>query len=140
MIMNGKTPTLISGVPKRAPSRGDDQVAGQREPERAGEHVAVGGAQRRLAELADQPEQAREALGPEVLVDERHVGGEARRGCRRAENTFSCVEVSTTQRTASSSRAALERGEQLVEQLVGQRVARLGLVERDRRDAASATS
>ena len=51
------------------------------------------------------------------------------------ENTFSCVEVSTTQRTASSSRAAVERGDQVVEQLVRERVAGLGLVERDRGDA-----
>src|ERR1700753_1543011 len=96
MIMNGNTPTLISGVPKRAPSR-------------AGEHVAVGGADRGLAELAEQPEQLRKALGPEVLVHERHVGGEtAQVGARggHAKTTRSWVDVSTTQRTASSSRAA----------------------------------
>ena len=52
-----------------------------------------------------------------------------------AENTRSCVEVSTTQRTAVVVARGLERRDQLVEQLVGQRVARLGLVERDRRDA-----
>ena len=73
----------------RAESRafaGDDQVAGQREPERAGEHVPVGGADRRLAELAEQPEQAREALGPEVLVHERHLGREPGQVGRRRED------------------------------------------------------
>ena len=46
-------------------------------PERAGEHVAASRADRRLAELADQPEQPDEALAGEVLVHERHLGGEA---------------------------------------------------------------
>ena len=49
------------------------------------------------------------------------------------ENTFSCEEVSTTQRTPSSSRAASNAAMQLVEQFVRQRVARVGLIERDRR-------
>ena len=62
---------------------GDDQVAGQREAERAREHVAVGGAQRRLAELADQLEQAREAVGGEVLVDRAAARPRSRRGRRR---------------------------------------------------------
>ena len=39
-------------------------------------------------------------------MDERHVGGEARGRLPPEEKTFSCVEVSTTQRTASSAFAA----------------------------------
>jgi hypothetical protein len=71
---------------------------------------------------------------PKCLCDQRRSAAKPPRSPPR-EKTFSCVEVSTTQRTASSSRAASKRGEQVVEQLVGERVARLGLVERDRGDA-----
>ena len=78
---------------------------------------------------------AREALGGEVLVHERHLGGEARPGWPPAENTFSWVEVSTTHRTVGVVARGLERGDQLAQQLVGERVARVGLVERDRRHA-----
>ena len=53
----------------------------------------------------------------------------------RGERPSRAWRSSTTQRTASSSRAALERGDQVGEQRVGQRVARVGLVQRDRRDA-----
>ena len=42
------------GRPERRALLRDDQVAREREPERAGEHVAVGRADRRLAELADR--------------------------------------------------------------------------------------
>ena len=61
---------------------GDDQVARQREPERAREHVAVGGADGRLAELADQVEQAREAVGGEVLRRSAAARRRSRRGRR----------------------------------------------------------
>ena len=47
----------------------DDQVAGERQPERPGEHVTAGGADRRLAELAEQPEELREALVLTMLVE-----------------------------------------------------------------------
>ena len=77
MIMKGKAPTLISGVPKRRALLGDQQVAGEREAHAAGEHVAVGGAERRLAEPRHQPEELEEEVGGEVLVDQRDVGREA---------------------------------------------------------------
>ena len=51
------------------------------------------------------------------------------------ENTFSCEEVSTTQRTAVVVARRLERGDQLAQQLVRERVASVRLVQRDRRDA-----
>ena len=86
--MNGKAPTLISGVPKLAPSAGEDQVARQRDPERAREHVPAGRAQRRLAELADQLEHADEALGAEVLVDQRPLGREAAQVRARGERAL----------------------------------------------------
>src|SRR5215216_5680875 len=68
MIMNGKTPTLISGVPKVALS-----FATIRSHESASQHVPVGRAQRRLSELHDRLEEPREALRAEVLVNERHL-------------------------------------------------------------------
>ena len=37
--------------------------------------MAVGRAQRRLAQLADQAEQVRELVRAEVLVHDRHLGG-----------------------------------------------------------------
>ena len=94
MIMNGKAPTLISGVPNVAPSRGDDQVAGQRDA-RARRPARARWRRRSSACPARRSarNRPREALGAQVLVDERHVGREARRGWRRAENTFSCEEV-----------------------------------------------
>ena len=89
--MNGKTPTLISGVPNVAPSLATIRSHASASAERAGQHVAVGRADRRLAELADQREQPREALGRRVLV--RRAGRRRRSPPRLppAENTFSCV-------------------------------------------------
>ena len=114
---------------------GDDQVARQREPERAGEHVAVGGAQRRLAELADQVEQAREAVGGEVLVDQRRVGGERRRGRRRRRRPSrgwrSARRSGRRRRRARRSSAAIRSSSSCVRE----RVAGLGPVHGDRRDA-----
>ena len=77
---------LISGVPKVTPSRGDQQVAAQRQPEAAGEHVAVGRAERGLAEPRHQPEELEEEVVGEVLVDQRRVGGEAAEVGARAEH------------------------------------------------------
>ena len=127
------------GRPEARALARDDQVAGERDPERAGEHVAVGGADRRLAELADQAEQLREALGPEVLVHERHVGREAGEVRARGEHLL----VRRGEHDAAHGvvvARGLQRGDQVAEQLVGERVAGVRLVERDRRDAASETS
>ena len=109
----------------------DDQVARQRQPERTGEHVPVGRAQRRLAELADQAEQAREALDPLVLVGERHVGGEAREVAAAREHLL----VRGGEHDAADRivvTRGLERTEQFVEQFVRQRVARVRLIQCDR--------
>ncbi len=138
MIMNGKIPTLISGVPKRALSLATIRSQASASAERAGQHVAVGGAERRLAELADRAEQAREAVGREVLVDERGLRGEAAEVAARGEHLL----VRRGEHDAAHGvvvARARERGQQLVEQRVGQGVARLGAVERDGGDC-SATS
>ena len=123
--MNGNSPTCSSGVPNVARSLADDEVAGEREPKRACEHVAGGRADDGLAELRDELEQARE---------QRRVGGRepgevatAREDgrMRRGEHDAAHLVVVASRR---------ERGQQLAEQRVGERVARVGLVERDRRN------
>ena len=132
--MNGNTPTLISGVPKRTPVARDDEVARQRETQRAGQHVTVGGADRRLAELADDAEQAREAISAEVLVHERRLRREPGQVAAAREHLL----VGRGEHDAADGGVVtgrLEGGDQVVEDLVGERVARVGLVERDRGDA-----
>ena len=136
--MNGNVPTLISGVPNVGLLGGDDQIARERDPERAGEHVPARGADRRLAELADQLEQLDEALGAEVLVHERHLGREAAEVGARGERLL----VRGGQHHAAHLLVVagpLEGGDQAAEQLRRERVARVGVVQRDRRDAVSAT-
>ena len=119
---------------------GDDQVAGERDAERAGEHVAVGGADRGLAELADQPEQLRERAPC------RSSGGPAARRPRSPprlapeENVVSCDEVSTTHAHLVVVAGRLEGRDQVRQQLVRERVARVGLVQRDRRDVVARRS
>ena len=113
---------------------GDDQVAGERQPERAGQHVAAGGADRRLAELAEQPEDAREPLAAECLA-------RAATSARSPSQVAAAGEDPLVRRGEHHDpdrvvvAGVLERLDQLGEQLVGERVAGLGLVERDRRDA-----
>ncbi len=134
MIMNGKIPMLISGVPNVAALLRDDQVARQREAERPGQHVAVGGADRRLAELADQLEEPREPLRRGMLEHERNVRREAReiaaaredRLVRRREDDAPHLVVVA---------CGGEGGEQVVEHPVREGVARLRLIERDRRNS-----
>ena len=102
-------------------------------PSAPGEHVPVGGADRRLAELADQAEQPREALGAEVLVDERHVGRRSRRGWRREEKTRSWVEAEHDAADvvvgARAAKAAMSSSSSSFESAL-----RVSGVQRDRRD------
>ena len=126
-------PDVDLGRAERRALLRDDQVAREREAERPGQHVAVRGADRRLAELADQLEEAREPLRRGMLVHERNVRREARevaaaredRLVRRREDDAAHPVV-----VACGS----EGGQQLVEHPVREGVARLGLVERDRRN------
>ena len=118
---------------------GHDEVAGQRQPERPGQAVAVDRADHGLAQLADEREQPREALGGDVLVHERHVGGEAGEVAARAEGRL----VRGGEHDAAHGvvvARGLEGGDEVAQQLVGQRVARVGLVHGDGGHAASATS
>ena len=133
--MNGNAPTLISGGAEARALARDDQIAGERKPERPRQHVAVGGADGRLAELADEPEQAREARGAEMLVHERLLLGEAAEVRARGKDLL----VRGGEHDAADGLVVargLERGDQLVQHLVGQCVAGLGLVERDGGHAA----
>ena len=134
MIMNGNVPTLISGVPKLARSEATIRSHASAMPERAGEHVPVGRAQRRLAELADQLEQADEALGAEVALHERRVGGEAAEVGARGERLLVRGREHDAARAVFVARA-LERRDQAAEHVRRQRVARVRVVERDRRHA-----
>jgi hypothetical protein len=97
--------------------------------------VPVRRADNGLAERPDRAEQPRELLDSvEVLVHERHIGREAaevaagaeRRLVRGGEHDAADVAVGAS---------LLERREQVVEQRVAERVARVRLVQRDRRDA-----
>jgi hypothetical protein len=95
--------------------------------------VAGGGTDRRLAELAQQAEDLREALGPPVLAHERDVGREAGEVAARAERP----RVRGGQDDAPHGlvvAGAAEGVEQVAQQLVGQRVARVRVVERHRGD------
>ena len=126
---------LISGVPKVDPLPGDHEIAGERQAHAAGEDVAVGGAERRLAEPRHQPEELEEAVGGEVLVDQRRVGGEAAEVGAGAEDLLA--------RAGQDDGAdlvvvadPLHRVDELAEHLVRERVALLGAVQRHRGDAA----
>ena len=113
---------------------GDDQVAGEGDAERAGQDVAGRGDDRGLAQLAELDEDLGEEAGGEVLVSGWRVGREAAEVAarrehllvRRGEHHDPCVVVVLDR---------AERVEELREQLIGQRVARLGIVQRDGRDA-----
>ena len=60
VIMYGQRPTLISGRAELGVVGGDHEVAGEREPEPAGEGVAAHPGDRRLPECPQVPEQVGE--------------------------------------------------------------------------------
>ena len=76
MIMNGNTPTLISGVPKVALSLATIRSHASARPSAPASTWPFAAQSVGLPELHDRLEQPREALRAEVLVHERHVGGE----------------------------------------------------------------
>ena len=135
MIMNGKTPTLISGVPKRTPSRAMIRSQASARPSAPASTWPFAA---HSVGLPSSPI-SRNRRGKRASVSKClwTSGTSAAKPARLppSEKTVSCVEVSTTQRTAVVVARRREGREQLVEQLVGERVARLGLVEGDRGDA-----
>ena len=112
---------------------GDDQVARERDAERAGEHVPVRGDDRRLSELAERDEDLREEARREVLVRGRRVGRETAEVAAGREHLLVRGGEDDDADVVVRLRVR-ERREQLGEQRVGERVARLGIVEGDRRD------
>src|SRR3954462_8625226 len=143
MIMNGKTPTLISGVPNVAVSLATIRSQASATPSapartwpparpaaRAGPPRR---ADRRLAEFADELEQAHEPLRAEVLVHQRHLAREAGQVAAAGEDLL----VRGGEHDAAHVlvvAGALEGLDGLLQQLVGEGVARVGVVEGDRRD------
>ena len=104
MMMNGNTPTLISGVPNRTPSRATIRSQASARPSAPASTCPL------AAQIVGLPSSPimRNSCGkrsvPKCLCTS---GASAAKPARLPplEKTFSCVEVSTTQRTPSSSRA-----------------------------------
>ena len=113
----------------------DDQVAGERDAERAREDVPVRGDDRGLAELAERPEDLDESLGRGVAVHERRVGAE----CAQVRAGREHLLVRRSQDHAPHRAIVAggpERAQQAFQQRWRERVARLGIVQGDGRDAA----
>ena len=137
MTMNGKVAHADLGGAEGGLLGGHDQVAGERQSESAGEHVAAGGADARLLSAPISVKSRGSASVPKCLCTS---GTSAANPWRLApeEKTVGCEEASTTQRTPSSSRARSKPSISAPEHLRGERVARVRVVQRERCDAALA--
>ena len=104
--MNGNTPTLISGVPNRTPSRATIRSQASARPSAPASTCPFAA---HSVGLPSSP-MARNRAGNRAPVSRCFAisGTSAAKPARLPpeEKTFSCVEVSTTQRTASSAFAA----------------------------------
>ena len=113
---------------------GDDEVASEGDAERAGEDVAGRGDDRRLAQLAELDEDLREEPGGEVLVGGRRIRREAAEVAARREDLL----VGGGEHHDASVVVFLDRAkrvQELRQQLIGERVPGLRIVEGDGRDA-----
>ena len=105
MIMNGKTPTLISGVPKRALSRATIRSQASASPSAPASTWPLAAHSDGLpSSPISWNRRGKRSVAKCLCTSGTSAAKPAR--LPPALNTFSCVEVSTTQRTASSSRAA----------------------------------
>ena len=131
--MNGNSPTLISGVPKPAPSLATIRSHASAIPSAPASTCPLAA---RIDGLPSSPSSVKTCGKSAVPRNLCAVGASAEKPPRLApeENTFSCDEVSTTTRTSLVGLRRPQRLEQLTQQLIGERVAGLGVVERDRRD------
>ena len=105
MIMNGNRPTLISGVPKPAPSLATIRSQASAIPS---EPASTWPLAATIVGLPSSPISLNSSTKRSEAKCLWTVGASAPKPPRFApeEKTFSCEEASTTTRTASSSRAA----------------------------------
>ena len=104
-IMNGNTPTLISGVPKRTPSRATTRSQASARPSAPASTCPLAA---QIVGLPSSPTSRNSRGKRSVAKCFCTSGASAAKPARLPplEKTFSCVEVRITQRTAPSSRAA----------------------------------
>ena len=136
MIMYGHKPTLISGVPNTASSAATIEVARAREPETAGERVALHARDDRLAERPHVAEQIGEEPAAFVRVRRTFVLGDAAEVGARAERPV----ARAREHDHSDRVVGARRGHRLPEpghHAVRHRVAALGPVDRDPGDAVA---
>ncbi len=104
MIMNGNAPTLISGVPNRTPSRATIRSHASATPSAPASTCPL------AAQMVGLPSSpiSRNSRGKRSVPRCLSTSGCSSANPPRfapEEKTFSCDDVSTTQRTSSSSRA-----------------------------------
>ena len=122
----------LGGAERRALA-GDDEVAGQREPSAPASTWPLAAQIVGLPSSPIRRNRRGKRSVAEVLVDERGLGGEPAEVAARGEDLL----VGGREHDAADGVVVAGGGEgrdQLVEQLEGQRVASLGVVERDGRD------
>ena len=137
MIMNGNTPTHDLGGPEARPLARHDQVAAEREPERAGETCPF------AAQMVGFPSCmiVRNRRGKRSVPKCLCTGATSPANWSRlppAEKTFSVRRGQDHAADALVVAGRLERVDQLTEQLIRERVAGVGLVESDCCDAVRA--
>ena len=139
MIMNGNRPTLISGVPKPALSLATIRSQASAIPSEPARTWPLAATIEGLPSSPSSTEDLRERPVPKNLSA---VGASAAEAAEVAAGREDLLvrggEHDDAHGVVGLRRA--QRLEQLAQQLIGERVARLRVVEGDRGDAASATS
>ena len=135
MIMNGNTPTLISGVPKVALSFATIRSHASARPSAPASTCPFAAQIVGLPSVHDRPEQAREALRAEVLVHERHVGGELVEVAAGREDLLVRGGEHHAAHAVVVAGASSNAPIRSVSSSFAERVARVGLVEGDGGDA-----
>ena len=125
MIMNGKTPTLISGVPNVAPSLATIRSQQSASPSAPASTCPF------AAQMVGLPSRmiVRNRRGKRSVPKCLCTSGTSAANWSSAppaEKTFSCEEVSTTQRTRSSSRPLSKASVSSASSSFGERVAVVG--------------
>ena len=134
MIMNGKRPTLISGVPKPAVSLATIRSQARAMPSEPARTWPDAATIEGLPSSPSSMKTSRKSPVAEVLVRGRRVGGEAAQVAAGREDLL----VGGGEHHDAGVVVLLDRPqrvEQLAEQLIGERVPRLRVVQGDGRDA-----